>query len=103
MAARVATPFDQDGMFLLGFFSLLDAILDQSMDTVLAEIPLDPGIKKALVDSTSTDGVWIDLLDEIDRCNWVRLTRKVSQMGLSINMVSRLSADASAWTAQVMT
>ena len=103
MAARVTTPFEQDGMFLLGLFSLLDAILDQSMETVLAEIPLDPGIKKALIDPTSPDAAWIELLDEIDRCNWTRLTRKVAQMGLSMNMVSRLSADASAWTAQVMT
>ena len=102
MAARLTTPFDQDGMFLLGFFSLLDAILDQPMDTVLAEIPLDPGIKKALIDPMSPDAAWMELLDEIDRCNWIRLTRKVLQMGLSMNTVSRLSAEASAWTAKVM-
>jgi len=102
MAMRHPVPFDQDSMFLLGFFSLLDAILDQSMKTVLEEIPLDPGIKRALVDPACADAVWIGLLDEIDRCNWIRLNAKAARMGLSMALISRLSAEATAWTNEVM-
>ncbi|GAB6111323.1 EAL and HDOD domain-containing protein [Desulfomicrobium salsuginis] len=103
LAMRHPTPFDQDSMFLMGFFSLLDAILDQSMSTVLEEIPLDPALKKALVDPTSPDSAWIGLLDEIDRCNWARLNGKAAQMGLSMALISRLSAEASAWANEVLT
>ncbi len=102
IAMRHPVPFDQDSMFLLGFFSLLDAILDQSMKTVLEEIPLDPGIKRALVDPACDDAVWIGLLDEIDRCNWIRLNAKAARMGLSMALISRLSAEATAWTNEVM-
>ncbi|WP_028576376.1 EAL and HDOD domain-containing protein [Desulfomicrobium escambiense] len=103
LAMRHPSPFDQDSMFLMGFFSLLDAILDQSMSTVLEEIPLDPALKKALVDPTSPDSAWIGLLDEIDRCNWARLNGKAAQMGLSMALISRLSAEASAWANEVLT
>ena len=103
LAARHPVPFDQDSMFLLGFFSLLDAILDQPMDVVLEEIPLNPAIKAALVDPQNPNAVWLGLLDEIDRCNWARLTRKASELNLSMALVSKLSAQASAWTSEVMT
>jgi EAL and modified HD-GYP domain-containing signal transduction protein len=103
MAKHQPTPFDQDGMFLLGFFSLLDAILDQSMAVVLEEIPLDPGIKKALVDPACVNAAWLGLLDEIDRCNWIRLNAKAKEMGLPMVLLSRLSAEATAWTTEVMT
>lgn len=102
LAGSHPTPFDHDSMFLLGFFSLLDAILDQSMDIVLEEIPLDANIKAALIDSRNSNAIWLDLLDEIDRCNWARLNRKAAQLGISMTLVSRLSADASIWTNEVM-
>jgi c-di-GMP phosphodiesterase len=95
-------PFDQDGMFLLGFFSLLDAILDQSMELVLEEIPLDPAIKRALVDQDDQGAAWVGLLDEIDRCNWPRLTSKAGELGVPITLVNRLSAEASIWATWVM-
>ncbi|MBU4525424.1 MAG: HDOD domain-containing protein [Desulfomicrobium sp.] len=103
LAARHPVPFDQDGMFLLGFFSLLDAILDQSMGLVLEGIPLDPAIKRALVDQDDPNAVWIDLLDELDRCNWSRLTRKSEQIGVPITLVNRLAAESSIWATWVMT
>jgi len=102
LAAGHPVPFDQDGMFLLGFFSLLDAILDQSMGLVLEEIPLDPAIKLALVDQDDPNAAWIGLLDEIDRSNWPRLTRKAEQLGIPITLVNRLSAEASIWATWVM-
>jgi c-di-GMP phosphodiesterase len=102
LAARHPVPFDQDGMFLLGFFSLLDAILDQSMGLVLEEIPLDPAIKRALVDQDDQGAAWVELLDEIDRCNWPRLTSKAGELGVPITLVNRLSAEASIWATWVM-
>jgi len=102
LAANHPTPFDQDGMFLLGFLSLLDAILDQPMDLVLEEIPLHADIKSALVDPGSPHAAWVSLLDEIDRCNWPRLSRAAAQLKIPIALISRLSAEASIWTIGVM-
>ena len=39
---------DPDGIFLLGLFSLLDAMLDTTMENALAKLPLDDFLKQAL-------------------------------------------------------
>jgi EAL and modified HD-GYP domain-containing signal transduction protein len=89
-------------MFLLGFFSVLDAILDQFMEQVLEEISLDPGIKDALINAGSPNAIWIELLDELDRGNWPRLEAKAARMNLTMELIDRAAIEASTWTAEVM-
>lgn len=72
------------------------------MGLVLEGIPLDPAIRQALVDGDDPSAVWIELLDEIDRCNWARLTTKSEQIGVPITLVNRLAAEASIWATWVM-
>lgn len=102
VAERHATPFAHDGMFLLGFFSLLDAILDQFMDQVMDEIPIDPEIRIALTDSRSPNARWIALLDELDRGNWGRLENMAGVLGIPMPLVDHASQEAAAWTHEVM-
>jgi len=96
------TPFGSDGMFLLGFFSMLDAILDQFMDVVLQDIPLDAGIKQALTEAGAPNSIWIGLLDELDRCNWAGLASRAGQLGIPLELIGKLSLEAAAWTNEVM-
>ncbi len=101
--SSVAVPFGQDSMFLLGFFSLLDAILDQYMDQILEGIPLDPQIRNALTKNESPHAQWITLLDELDRGDWARLEHMAQAMGLPMSIVDRAARDASAWTHEILT
>lgn len=102
LAVERPTPFGSDSMFLLGFFSVLDAILDQYMDQLLEEISLDADIKAALTDPKNPAAVWLGLLDELDRGNWGRLEARAASMGISMDLVDRASIDAAAWTDEVM-
>ena len=102
LAADRPTPFGPDSMFLLGFFSVLDAILDQYMDQLLEEISLDADIKAALTDPQNPNAVWLELLDELDRGNWNRLEAKAGAMGLPMALIDAASIGASAWTDEVM-
>lgn len=102
LAGLHPTPFGPDSMFLLGFFSTLDAILDQFMEQVLEEISLDPGIKDALINAGSPNATWIELLDELDRGNWARLEAKAADMKISMDSIDRAAIEASTWTAEVM-
>jgi len=45
-----ANPDQQNDLFLLGLFSLLDAMLDASMESLMKELPIPDSIKMALVD-----------------------------------------------------
>ena len=102
LAADWPTPFGPDSMFLLGFFSVLDAILDQYMDQLLEEISLAPDIKAALTDPRNPNAIWCELLAELDRGNWGRLEVKVAAMGIPMELVDRVSIEAEAWTEEVM-
>lgn len=96
-------PFSQDSMFLLGLFSLLDAILDQYMGEILDEIPIDNQIRSALTEAESPNAQWVSLLDELDRGNWQRLEIMANNMGLSMPLVDQAAQDASAWTQEILT
>lgn len=96
------TPFGPNSMFLLGFFSVLDAILDQFMDQVLEEISLDSDIKAALTDPQNPNAAWIELLDELDRGNWSRLETAATRMGIPVALIDRASIEAAIWTHEVM-
>lgn len=102
LASAHPAPFGPDSMFLLGFFSVLDAILDQFMDQVLEEISLDPAIKAALTDPKNPDAAWVGLLDLLDRGNWSMLESMAWRMGIPMALIDRASVQASEWTDEVM-
>jgi EAL and modified HD-GYP domain-containing signal transduction protein len=45
-----ASPTQQNDLFLLGLFSVLDAMLDATMESLMKELPIHDSIKMALVD-----------------------------------------------------
>jgi len=102
LAAARPTPFDRDGMFLLGLFSVLDAILDQRMIQILDEIPLDGAIKSALVNADDPNAVWLGLVNAIDRGNWAELDQRSAALGIPLALVDSLSAEAFVWADEVM-
>lgn len=102
LAAAHPAPFHPDSMFVLGFFSVLDAILDQHMDQVLDEISLDPDIKGALIDPHGPNSVWLELLKELDRGRWTDLEQKANQMSIPINLIDSVAIEAAMWTDEVM-
>jgi EAL and modified HD-GYP domain-containing signal transduction protein len=102
LAALHPTPFPPDSMFVLGFFSVLDAILDQHMDQVLDEISLDPDIKNALIDPRSPNSPWLELLKVLDQGKWADLEKKADQMGIPMSCVDSAAIEAATWTDEVM-
>jgi EAL and modified HD-GYP domain-containing signal transduction protein len=102
LAGAAPTPFSMDSMFVMGFFSVLDAILDQQMEQVLDEISLDPDIKTSLVDTQSVHSVWVELLNELDRGRWDELEKKAQQMGIPMAFVHNAASEAALWTDEVM-
>jgi c-di-GMP phosphodiesterase len=102
LAASHPAPFSPDSMFVMGFFSMLDAILDQHMDQVLGEISLDQDIKTTLVDHQGPNFAWIGLLNELDRGSWNDLEEKAAQMGIPMKLIDNTAIEAAMWTDEVM-
>lgn len=102
LAQAHPAPFPADSMFVLGFFSVLDAILDQHMDQVLDEISLDQDIKAALIDPQAPNSGWIGLLRELDRGSWTGLENQATRMGIPMPLIDAAAIEAAMWTDEVM-
>jgi EAL and modified HD-GYP domain-containing signal transduction protein len=48
MAAKTGNPGEAQDLFLLGMFSMIDAIMDRPLDEVLRSVPLSSDIRDAL-------------------------------------------------------
>ncbi|WP_243368088.1 EAL and HDOD domain-containing protein [Fundidesulfovibrio soli] len=87
IAARAASsPLPPRSMFLLGLFSLLDAMLDQPMEELVGTMPMDPRIKAALTGERNMLAPWLDLLECVDQNQFCDVTailegQKVNRFG----------------------
>jgi EAL and modified HD-GYP domain-containing signal transduction protein len=62
---------DKNELFLLGLFSLIDAMLDQKMETVLKKLPLSDNIITALRDRQGELFLFLRLVETYESGNWV--------------------------------
>lgn len=91
-----------ESMFLLGLFSLLDAILGQPMENVMKELPLDDDLRNALLGKESRGRQWLDLVETFDRAEWEKLEAKLVDMGLEPELAAKAHAQAMAWAAEIL-
>jgi EAL and modified HD-GYP domain-containing signal transduction protein len=61
---------DADQFFTVGLLSLIDALLDRPMQTVLQDLPLVDPVKEALLTRTGVMGAALDCVQAYERCDW---------------------------------
>lgn len=64
--------------FLVGLFSLIDAMLDRQMANLMANLPLSEDLKAALCGEKNNLLFYLELAKTFETGNWAR-TRKISQ------------------------
>ncbi|MGM0477380.1 MAG: EAL and HDOD domain-containing protein [Pseudomonadota bacterium] len=82
--------------FTVGLFSTLDALLDQPIEEVLAELPLQPGITAAIVDQEGTAGTVLKATLAYEQGDWETL--KGLETGLPASTVRDHYLEALAWS-----
>jgi EAL and modified HD-GYP domain-containing signal transduction protein len=83
--------------FTVGLFSLLDAYLDQSLEDLLAEIPLTEDVKRAILEHAGEPGAALDAAVACERADWQAL----EQGPVAPERLQRLYVSALEWTRQV--
>lgn len=63
----------KDTYFVVGLFSILDAILDHSLETILEKMPLDESINKALLEMKGDMGQTLQCCISYEQCLWDQL------------------------------
>jgi EAL and modified HD-GYP domain-containing signal transduction protein len=85
-------------LFLMGLLSVMDAILDQPLDSILAELPVRREIKDALQSRTGLYRRLLEIATAHERADWEKVSALVSVTGMNEEQVSALYVSAVDWS-----
>lgn len=88
--------------FLAGMLSLMDAILDEPMDSVMTKLPLAQDIKDALVDRTGLLAEYIDLICHYEKAEWVEANEIVEKLKLDAKKIPDFYHQSVQWANEHM-
>lgn len=92
---------DQDA-FLVGMFSLLDALVDMPMDVVISDIPLAEDIKDALLGKENSLRAIRDLILAYERTDIKSFEHARSTIGIPPDRVPMLYLDSVEWAQAIL-
>jgi c-di-GMP-related signal transduction protein len=84
-------------LFLMGLLSVMDAILDQPLDSILAELPVRREIKDALRAQTGSYSQLLALAIAHERAEWETVSGLVAKTEMMEEQVSALYVSAVDW------
>jgi EAL and modified HD-GYP domain-containing signal transduction protein len=84
-------------LFLMGMFSLIDAILDRSLEAILGELPIAEDVRDALLGEQTDLNRILCYARVYERGSWSDLERLTPQLGLPEEEVPALYLDALEW------
>jgi EAL and modified HD-GYP domain-containing signal transduction protein len=97
VAQDISAPVDASIAFLTGLLSLIDAILDEKLETVLEKLPLAQEIKDPLLTKKGVLASLIKLLEFIERAEWDKTAVVMEKLGIDKDKVIKDYNEALAW------
>ncbi len=90
-------------LFLLGLLSLLDAILDQSMESIMGKMPLSDSIKNALISGTGEMADFLTLVQSYETGDWTNLSIAANKIKMDNDKIPSLYWDSVLWADSIIT
>jgi len=86
-------------LFLLGIFSLIDAFVDRPMSEIVAELPLVPDVKAALLGEQKNE-LWqvLQVAVAFENADWLLFERCVEKLNLKEERIPQLYLEAVEWS-----
>jgi c-di-GMP-related signal transduction protein len=84
-------------LFLLGLLSVMDAILDQPLDKILAELPVRREIKDALLARSGLYRNMLDLATAHERADWEAISALAPKLGIKEDQIPEIYVSAVDW------
>ena len=98
LAAPTGRGRDTNALFLVGLFSLLDAISGMPMAELLDAIGLAPALRDALVERTGPYAAPLSLAEAYEQGAWSAVSRHASSSGIDPSDVGALYVQSLTWT-----
>jgi len=91
------TRFRGPELFTLGLFSLIGAIMDEEMETVIEELPLSNDICGALMSGDGDMAQYLHLVRAYEIGDWDGVSRFADRIGMDENRIPALYWEAVVW------
>jgi len=89
ISKQVLNKTEPGSAFLTGIFCFLDSIMDQPLDELLAEIPIDHEIKNALLNRKGLLGHILALALAYDHANWDDVSSLTHTLSISLETTAK--------------
>ncbi len=101
LGKKVFGPALSSDCFIVGMFSLLDAMLDQPMKDIIQELSLSKDIRLALLKCESPFLPVLELALAVETCDWNTVSRLAVLLGIGDADVFRLYSESIQWAADM--
>ena len=98
MSSEVNPPLDNSIAFLTGLLSLIDAIVDEDLQSILAQLPLAQEIKDPLLTRQGVMASLIMLVEFIERAEWSKTTTLMESLNLEKDVAVKHYNEAISWS-----
>jgi len=98
LAPLAGMPGHANDLFLMGLLSVMDAILDQPLESILADLPVRREIKDALQARTGLYWLLLELAIAHERADWEKVSALVSEAGMNEGQVSAMYVSSVDWS-----
>ena len=85
-------------LFLMGLLSVMDAVLDQPLDSILADLPVRQEIKEALLARAGLYWRLLEIAVAHERADWEKVSALLSETEMEEDRVSELYVAAVDWS-----
>jgi len=97
LALKLGWTKRSDQAFLVGLFSLVDAMLDRPMDDILRELPLDDEIIVALLRGDNDLGRMNAMARHYEKAEWDKFAVLANELGIASKDVAELYRQSLVW------
>jgi c-di-GMP-related signal transduction protein len=94
---------DVSELFLMGLFSLIDAMLDNTMENIMKNLPLSKNIKQALIESTGELVDYLRFVSFYETANWDQCALINSKICVEVDKIPEFYQDAVNWADSYIT
>lgn len=84
-------------LFTMGLFSLIDAILDDSMENLMSQIPLSRNIKEVLISRTGDLNGYLSVVESYEKGDWGEIEESTANMGIDHNNLPGQYLESLSW------
>jgi c-di-GMP-related signal transduction protein len=102
IATKVAMHHETNELFLLGLLSVMDALLNMRMSDVLAEVPVNDDIRKALLGQPSRYRPIFEVVLDYESGTWEQLACSSRHVGLHEQFLPDLYMRSVRWVTEVL-